>query len=123
MSKRAIYRKKQKEMQILARDRLNKLYESAKSEFNKHRERSHRYAFLARKLAMRVRVKLPTNFKRQICKHCHKFITIGFNARMRLRPKRQPHIAVTCLECNNVMRYPYLREKRLNRNERQKNKN
>ena len=116
MKKRTIYRKKHKEMQDLAVKRLHILYDLAKSEFFDHRERSHRYAYLARKLAMRARVKLPTNFKRQICKHCHKFITIGFNARMRLRPKRMPHIALTCLECNHVMRFPYLREKRLNDN-------
>lgn len=123
MSKRAIYRRKYKEMQKLALKRMYILYDRAKSEFFEHRERSHRYAYLARKLAMRARVKLPINFKRQICKHCHKFIVIGFNARMRLRPKRVPHIAVTCLECNHVMRYPYLQEKRLNYNAREKNKN
>ena len=109
-------------MQSIAKERVSILYNLARSEFFLHKERSDRYAFLAKKLAMRTKIRLPINFKRQICTHCSRFIVIGFNARMRLRPKRQPHIAVTCLECSGVTRYPYTREKASSKNERQKNK-
>ncbi len=122
MDKKARYKKKYKKKQKIAIERIKILYEQAKLEFHKHRERSNRYVYLAQKLGMRAKVSLPTNFKRQICKHCNKFIVVGFNARKRLRPKRLPHIVITCLECNNVMRYPYLDEKRMNQNDRQKRK-
>ncbi len=31
----------------------------------------------------------------------------GVNARVRLRRRREPHLAVTCLECGYVRRHPY----------------
>ena len=48
--------KKDKNIQELGMERINKLFEQAKSEFESHPERSHRYVALARKIAMRYNI-------------------------------------------------------------------
>lgn len=78
-------------------------------------ELAQRYAELAKKIAMRHRVKIPREYKRLYCKKCKAFICPGVSARVRLRQERAPHLAITCLKCGAVNRYPYYLEKKLKR--------
>ncbi len=98
-------RKKQKDWsKDMAYQRILRLFELAHTVFEKHPCRSNRYVQLARKIGMRYRVRMPPEFKRQICKHCHTYLVQGVNARTRLQGT---HIATTCTSCGKQMRLPY----------------
>jgi len=83
---------------------INALFKRADEVFKEKPELADRYAQLARRIAMRCRVRIPRKWKRRYCKKCQKFLKPGVNARIRLRNKR---IIITCLECGNKVRIPY----------------
>jgi ribonuclease P protein subunit RPR2 len=98
-------RKKQKDWaKDMALQRIQRLFELASHEFKMHPERSNRYVKLARRIAMRYRVRMPRELKRQMCKHCHAYLVQGVTARTRLQDAR---ITTTCLSCGKQMRLPY----------------
>ncbi len=94
----------------IALERVERLLEMAKETWNEDPDRARRYVELARKIAMKGRVRLPRRLKRSFCKRCNAPLIPGETARVRLRTNRMPHVSVTCLECGTVYRYPYLRE-------------
>ncbi len=57
------------------------------------------YVRTAQRVAMAARFPLPKEYKRRICKGCGAFLVDGFNVRVRLQQKREPHLVVTCLNC------------------------
>lgn len=67
-------------------------------------EQSNRYAYLARKIGMRYRIRLPRELKRRICRHCNSYLLPGKTSRVRLKGV---NVTVTCLNCGNQIRYPY----------------
>lgn len=98
-------RKKQKDWsKDMAYERIIMLFELARLEFKEHPKRSDRYVQLARRIGMRYRVRMPQEFKRQICKHCHTYLVQGATARTRLQGT---HISTTCTSCGKQMRLPY----------------
>jgi ribonuclease P protein subunit RPR2 len=90
----------------LARQRIERLFVLAEEEHTLHPERSDRYVALARKMGMRMRVRLPRRLKRRICKGCKCYL---FPERTRVR-LRDGVLTVTCAECGEQMRYPYRRK-------------
>ena len=54
----------------IARERIEILFEQARQEFCAHPERSNRYVDIARKIAMRQRIRIDREFRRQFCHHC-----------------------------------------------------
>ncbi|KCZ71797.1 RNase P subunit RPR2 [Candidatus Methanoperedens nitroreducens] len=98
-------RKKQKGWaKDMAQQRIIRLFELADHEFKAHPERSNRYVQLARRIAMRYRVRIPQELKQKVCKHCHAYLVQGVTARTRLQ---DTHITTTCLVCGEQMRRPY----------------
>ncbi len=98
-------RKKQKDWaKDMANQRIIRLFELARDEYEKHPDRSDRYVQLARKIGMRYRVRMPQELKSQICKHCHAYLVQGVTARTRLQGT---HISTTCTSCGKQMRMPY----------------
>jgi ribonuclease P protein subunit RPR2 len=91
-------------------ERIKLLFDLASQEFKKHPERSNRYVQLARKIAMRYNIRMPKGLKRKFCKKCYGYLVPGTNCRVRTRTE-QKSVIVKCLECGNVMRYPYRKEK------------
>lgn len=99
--------KRQKsKQQELGLERIKILFDRAGFEFKKHPERSHRYIQLARKIAMRYNIRMPKCLKRKFCKKCYRYLVPGVNCMVRIN-KTKKVSTVTCLECRNVMRYPY----------------
>jgi ribonuclease P protein subunit RPR2 len=94
----------------IAMQRIRTLFELAKENIRKEPELAQRYAQIARRIAMRTRVKLPTEYRRLICRHCKSFIYPGVNSRVRVQRRRQPHVVITCQVCGKAVRIP-LREK------------
>lgn len=66
-------------------------------------ERARRHVRLARRIAQRHRLSLPTAFDRATCDACDRYLIPGRNARVRTR---DGHVVVTC-ECGEQARYPY----------------
>ena len=89
----------------LARQRIERLFVLAEEEHKQHPERSDRYVEIARRMGMRMRVRIPRRLKRRICKGCRCYLSPG-RTRVRLRDGM---VTVTCLECGEEMRYPYRR--------------
>jgi len=101
------------EARQIALERIRTLFELAKENIHKEPKLAQRYAGIARKIAMRTRVRLPTEYRRLICRYCKSFIYPGVNSRVRVQKRREPHVATTCLVCGKTMRIPLRsREKR-----------
>lgn len=98
------YSKKPNLLKENAKAQINELFIQAEARHKNQPELSDRYAGLARKIAMRYKVKVPKALKRRICKSCHKYLVFGVNCRVRLNKKK---IVYYCLGCRHFMRFPY----------------
>ncbi len=94
-----------KEYQTIALERIKILFQEAARQFKSHPERSHRYITLARKIAMKAKVKIPKNLKRKFCLHCYKFLQPGVNCRVRTKNKK---LVYYCFSCKRFMRIPLI---------------
>lgn len=90
----------------VARERIRLLFLQARDAFREHPERSNRYVTLARRIAMRQRVRIDREFRRQYCHHCSAFLVPGQNMRVRVH---RGNVVVTCGLCNRKMRYRVVR--------------
>lgn len=71
---------------------------------------ANRYVEMASKLATRHRVRLPSKWKRLVCRRCKSLLVPGRTSRIRMQQERQPHMTVTCLRCGAIKRYGYGRK-------------
>jgi len=69
-------------------------------------DRARRYTTLAKKIGMRTTRRVPGRLRRFTCGRCRTPLVPGVNLRVRVRSKVE---VFTCLECGNVMRYPFVR--------------
>jgi ribonuclease P protein subunit RPR2 len=94
------------ETRQIALQRIHSLFRLAKEKIREEPQLAQRYAEVARKIAMRAKLRLPKEYRRMICRHCKSFIYPGVNCRVRVQQKREPHIVITCLICGKIMRIP-----------------
>jgi RNase P subunit RPR2 len=97
-------RKKKDLSKKIAEERIIILFELAEKNFKTQPDRTQRYISLARLIGMRYRVRLTRDQKRQICKHCYRYLVPGNNCRVRLKGGV---VLKTCLVCGKQSRYPY----------------
>jgi ribonuclease P protein subunit RPR2 len=90
----------------IAKERISELFVQARQAFSAHPERSNRYVELARRIAMRQRVRIDRELRRQYCHHCYAFLVPGRNMRVRVH---DGNVVVTCGSCNRKMRYRVVR--------------
>lgn len=90
----------------IARQRVQILFQQATCVNKSNPELAQRYVASARKIAMAARIRLPAHYKRQICKNCNALLVPGRNSRVRIKPRRETHVVVTCLSCGAQTRYP-----------------
>ena len=102
------YQKKPLKQRQIALERINILFEQAKKVFKKDPSLSNRYVSLARKIAMKYKIRIPSNLKKQFCKHCYKFLVPSVNVRVRTRKGK---VVYYCLYCKKYMRFPYKKRK------------
>jgi ribonuclease P protein subunit RPR2 len=88
----------------VALKRIQILFDLAKKNIHKNPQLSNRYIEIARKVAMRVRLHLPKEYRYYYCKHCKSFNLPGVNKIVRIQPKRSPHIVFTCTTCGKYTR-------------------
>jgi ribonuclease P protein subunit RPR2 len=94
----------------IAMQRIQTLFRLAKEILREDPSMAQRYVDMARKIAMAARVRLPTEYRRQVCRYCKSFILPGVNCRVRIKQRREPHVLITCLNCGKQTRI-LLREK------------
>ena len=95
---------KSREHQEIAMERINILFNEAKKAFREEPEFSNRYVRLARKIAMKYKIKIPSKLKRQFCKKCLAYLVPGVNLRVRAK---KGHMVYCCQNCRHVMRVGY----------------
>ena len=97
---------KMSQVKEIARQRIRTLFRLAMDTANEAPDLAQRYVEIARRIAMRSRLRIPKEYRRLICRHCKSFIFPGVNCRVRIQPKREPHMVITCLNCGKHMRIP-----------------
>jgi ribonuclease P protein subunit RPR2 len=100
MARAPISKKKQKE---IAKERIKILFGKADSVFSENKPLANRYVTLARKISMKVKLRMPREYKRKYCKHCYKYLRSGTNARIRTRDGK---VVISCFECKKFTRIP-----------------
>lgn len=91
---------KQKE---IAKERVDILFGQAEKMFRSDKTLANRYVNLARKIAMKVKLRIPRELKRRYCKFCYAYLRPGVNSRSRIRSGK---VIISCLECKKFMRVP-----------------
>jgi len=95
----------------IALQRIKTLFRLAKEIINEDSLLAQRYVDIARRVAMAARIRLPEEYRRQVCRHCKSFILPGVNCRVRIKQRREPHLTISCLNCGNQMRIPLRKRK------------
>jgi ribonuclease P protein subunit RPR2 len=93
-------------MKRIANQRVETLFRLAKEILHEDSTMAQRYVDLARRVAMAAKIRLPKEYRRQICRHCKSFILPDVNCRVRIKQQREPHVVITCLNCGKLMRIP-----------------
>lgn len=93
---------------MIAAERIDRLTDLAREATRAgETDRARAYVRLARRIAERHRLPLPTEFKRFTCDACDRFLIPGRNARVRTQ---DGHVVTTC-DCGVAQRVPYDRDK------------
>ncbi len=100
MSKPRIPKSEQKK---IAKDQINHFFSLASREFPLRKGLANRYVTLARKIAMKYKVRMPKEHKRRYCKHCYKYLKPAVNSRTRIQHNK---VIITCFECTKITRIP-----------------
>ncbi len=90
----------------IALERIHILFQQAESKFSIYPQQAQRHVDLARKIAQRSRIHLPPYLRRQVCRKCDTYLVPGSTCRTRIRQRREPLVATTCLKCGNIYRFP-----------------
>lgn len=88
---------KKKELRKIALQRVEQLFREAE----KRPAMANRYVDLARKIAMKVEMPLPREYKRRFCKFCNTYFQSG-NFRVRVKDKVIITYCLTCKRYNKV---------------------
>ncbi|MGB9958958.1 MAG: ribonuclease P protein component 4 [Candidatus Bathyarchaeales archaeon] len=90
----------------IARQRIQTLFLLAREICKEAPLLAQSYVDIARRIAMAARIRLPKEYRRQVCRHCKSFILPGVGCRVRIKQRREPHVVITCLKCGKSMRIP-----------------
>ena len=101
-NKQRHYKKPVQQLKI-AKRRINFLFDLAKEHFKEDSRLSDKYVKMARRIAMKYKIKLPSSLKKRFCKHCHRYLVPGVNCRVRIHKHR---VIYYCLSCNHYIRHP-----------------
>ena len=103
------YKEKSAGQREIALERIKTLFKEARSVFKEDKLLANRYIEIARKIAMKYKVRIPSDLQKQFCKHCYRFLMPNVNCRIRRHDKK---VVYYCLECKHFMRFPYTKEKK-----------
>jgi len=84
----------------IAKERIGELFKQA--EKVKSQKLANRYVEIARKVAMKVNLRMPSQYKRKFCKHCYTYFGKG-NYRVRTKNGK---VVYYCFNCKKYTRIP-----------------
>jgi ribonuclease P protein subunit RPR2 len=87
----------------IARERIDILFRLADEVIRVDPALADRYVDLARRIAMKQRIRLDRELRRRFCHHCYRFLVPGVNMRVRVHRGR---VVITCGHCRRRARYP-----------------
>ena len=90
------------ETKRIARERIGILFDRAREFFPENPAASDRCVALARRIAMRQRVRIPRELRRRFCRRCSAYLVPGVTLRVRVR---HGTVVTTCLRCDARRRY------------------
>ncbi|MBN1544503.1 ribonuclease P [Candidatus Woesearchaeota archaeon] len=93
----------------IANQHIASLLEQAKEAATSNPSLADRYVALARKVAMKFRIRMQPSQRRLFCPHCYRFMLPSKNLRVRVHEHR---VIYYCLDCKKFWRRP-LGKKRL----------
>lgn len=99
--------------QRIALKRVHTLFQLAKGVIHEDPALAQRYVKVARRIAMKTKLRLPKEYRSLICRHCKSFIYPGVNCRIRIQQRREPHMVITCINCGNQSRFPLRKREKL----------
>jgi len=88
----------------IAKERVSILIANALKEAHANEKLANEQAYLAKKIAMRLRVRLDYEIRQLFCKKCKNFIIPGRNSRIRLGRTNTKSIRITCVKCGHTYR-------------------
>ena len=88
----------------IASRRILILFENAISNARNNPQLSQRQAQIAKKIAMRFKIKMPWQIRSSFCKKCKKFIVPGINSKVRVGRTNVKSIRITCNFCTHTYR-------------------
>ena len=97
------YKIKKSQQERIAKKRINLLFQLAKEHFKEDSNLSDKYIKIARRIAMKHKIRLSSQIKKSFCKNCHKYLVPGVNSRIRLHKHR---LIYYCMACRHYMRHP-----------------
>tara|TARA_Y100000310_G_scaffold344954_1_gene460744 strand:+ start:1861 stop:2184 length:324 start_codon:yes stop_codon:yes gene_type:complete len=103
-NKKALIHEKQKN---IAKEKIKELFDLAKIKFKEEPKVSDRYVRVARRTAMKYRLRISYELKRKFCKYCYKYLVTGKNSRVRISNGKK---IIYCLECKKYNRIPIKRK-------------
>jgi ribonuclease P protein subunit RPR2 len=95
------------ESRRLARERIEILFDRAREFFPADPRRADRCVDLARRIAMRQRVRIPRELRRRFCRRCSAYLVPGSTLRVRVHRGK---VVTTCLRCRELRRYRLARD-------------
>ncbi len=102
------HKRDQEKIRLLAIERIKHLFYSASVAGNES-ALAKRYVTLARKIAMKSNIRLPSELKRKFCGHCNSFFN-SKNSRIRTRDGK---LISYCLECKKFSRIPLAKKRKI----------
>jgi ribonuclease P protein subunit RPR2 len=88
----------------IALERMQILIDNAMSNARTNPKLAQRQALLARKISMRLKVKMPYALRMVFCKKCKSFIAPGINSKIRIGRSSIKSIRITCNFCGHTYR-------------------
>ncbi|HET6517178.1 MAG TPA: RNase P subunit [Nitrosopumilaceae archaeon] len=88
----------------IALERMQILIDNAISNARTNPKLAQRQALLARKISMRLKVKMPYMLRMVFCKKCKSFIAPGINSKFRIGRSTTKSIRITCNFCGHTYR-------------------
>jgi ribonuclease P protein subunit RPR2 len=95
------------ETRRIARERIAVLFEQAGRFFPVNPAWSDRCVEIARRIAMKQRIRIDREYRRRFCRNCGVFLVPGANMRVRVQRGR---VIVTCRICRHQVRFMIRRE-------------
>lgn len=97
------FKAKKEKLKKQARTDVSNFMNLAKESFKDDRSKSNMYVRKARRIAMKLNIRLNSSVKKRFCKHCYSYIVPGENLRIRTRDGK---LVYYCLDCKKYMRFP-----------------